>query len=154
MGTPYEQNESKTICERRYKRRRTGRDGNREYRRSPIGVRKIRLVSEFNQLAKNPARVKQVFDITRVGEGSSLNNIKNSLNGLHFGFGIPNEQIKIVAARRSPRLALWLACSTKVTSGGRGSRNGQDRRNGRVRILTALCVGLAGCVESPQESGI
>src|ERR1700739_2282314 len=46
MGTPYEQNESKTICERRYKRRRTGRDGSREYRRSPIGVRKIRLEGE------------------------------------------------------------------------------------------------------------
>src|ERR1700739_926467 len=59
-------------------------------------------VSEFNQLAKNPARVKQVFDITRIAEGSSLNNIKNSLNGLHFGFGIPNEQIKIVAALHGP----------------------------------------------------
>jgi intracellular sulfur oxidation DsrE/DsrF family protein len=59
-------------------------------------------VSEFNQLAKNPARVKQVFDITRIAEGSFLNNIKNSLNGLHFGFGIPNEQIKIVAALHGP----------------------------------------------------
>jgi intracellular sulfur oxidation DsrE/DsrF family protein len=59
-------------------------------------------VSEFNQLAKNPARVKQVFDITRISAGSFLNNIKNSLNGLHFGFGIPNEQIKIVAALHGP----------------------------------------------------
>src|ERR1700755_3239611 len=55
-------------------------------------------VSEFNQLAKNPARVKQVFDVTSIAEGKFLNNIKNSLNGLHFGFGIPDEQIKIVAA--------------------------------------------------------
>src|SRR6202790_645996 len=55
-------------------------------------------VSEFNQLAKNPAQVKQVYDITQIAEGRFLNNIKNSLNGLHFGFGIPNEQIKIVAA--------------------------------------------------------
>ena len=59
-------------------------------------------VSEFNELAKNAARVKQVFDITGIAEGSFLNNIKNSLNGLHFGFGIPNEQIKIVAALHGP----------------------------------------------------
>jgi intracellular sulfur oxidation DsrE/DsrF family protein len=55
-------------------------------------------VSEFNQLAKNPAQVKQVYDVTHIAEDGFLNNIKNSLNGLHFGFGIPNEQIKIVAA--------------------------------------------------------
>jgi intracellular sulfur oxidation DsrE/DsrF family protein len=55
-------------------------------------------VSEFNQLAKSPAQVKQVYDVTQIAEGRFLNNIKNSLNGLHFGFGIPNEQIKIVAA--------------------------------------------------------
>ena len=59
-------------------------------------------VSEFNQLAKNPAQVKQVYDVTQIAEGSFLNNLKNSLNGLHFGFGIPNEQIKIVAALHGP----------------------------------------------------
>src|ERR1700731_1988423 len=59
-------------------------------------------VSEFNQLAQNPAEVKQVYDITRIAEGGFLNNIKNSLNGLHFGFGIPEEQIKIVAAQHGP----------------------------------------------------
>jgi len=59
-------------------------------------------VSEFNQLAKNPARVKQLYDVTRIAEGSFLNNIKNSLNGLHFGFGIPEEQITIVAALHGP----------------------------------------------------
>jgi hypothetical protein len=59
-------------------------------------------VSEFNQLAKNPARVKQVFDVTRIADGGFLNNIKNSLNGFHFGFGIPAEQIKIVAALHGP----------------------------------------------------
>ena len=56
-------------------------------------------VSEFNQLAKNPAQVKQVFDVTQIAEGKFLNNIKNSLNGLHFGFGVSEEQIKIVAAQ-------------------------------------------------------
>jgi intracellular sulfur oxidation DsrE/DsrF family protein len=59
-------------------------------------------LSEFNQLANNPARVKQVYDIIPIAEGSFLNNIKNSLNGLHFGFGIPEEEIKIVAALHGP----------------------------------------------------
>jgi intracellular sulfur oxidation DsrE/DsrF family protein len=59
-------------------------------------------VSEFNQLAKNQARVKQVYEVTQIAEGRFLNNIKNSLNGLHFGFGIPNEHIKIVAALHGP----------------------------------------------------
>jgi hypothetical protein len=59
-------------------------------------------LSEFNQLARNPARVKQVFDIIPIAEGRFLNNVKNSLNGLHFGFGIPNEQIKVVAALHGP----------------------------------------------------
>ena len=38
--------------------------------------------------------------------GKFLNNIKNSLNGLHFGFGIPHEQIKIVAALHGPATLL------------------------------------------------
>jgi hypothetical protein len=59
-------------------------------------------LSEFNQLARSPARVKQVFDIVPIAEGKFLNNIKNSLNGLHFGFGIPDEQIKVVAALHGP----------------------------------------------------
>lgn len=59
-------------------------------------------LSEFNQLANNPARVKQMYDIILIADGTFLNNIKNSLNGLHFGFGIPEEQIKIVAALHGP----------------------------------------------------
>src|SRR5229473_4359553 len=59
-------------------------------------------ISEFNQLAKNPAQVKQFYDIIPIADGRFLNNIKNSLNGLHFGFGIPEEQIKIVAAMHGP----------------------------------------------------
>jgi hypothetical protein len=59
-------------------------------------------LSEFNQLAKNPARLKQVYDVIPIAEGRFLNNIKNLLNGLHFGFGIPDEQIKVVAALHGP----------------------------------------------------
>src|SRR5260370_41819684 len=32
-----------------------------------------------------------------MGDGKVLNSVKNSLNGLRFGFGIPQHQIKIVA---------------------------------------------------------
>src|SRR5258705_1372929 len=59
-------------------------------------------LSEFSQLAKSPARVKQVYDVKMIAEGGFLNNIKNSLNGLHFGFGVAEEQIKIVAALHGP----------------------------------------------------
>ena len=89
-------------------------------------------IGEFNQLAKNPAQVKQVYDVTQIAEGGFLNNIKNSLNGLHFGFGIPVEQIKIVAALHGPanmlnyddfiwnkyRIGAWL----KVTDPSTGQR--------------------------------
>jgi hypothetical protein len=59
-------------------------------------------LSEFNQLARNPARIRQVFDIVQIAGGGFLKNIKNSLNGLHFGFGIPDKQIKVVAALHGP----------------------------------------------------
>jgi len=59
-------------------------------------------LAEFERLAKNPARVKQVFDATQIGEGRFLNSIKNSLNGLQFGFDVPVKQIRIVAAMHGP----------------------------------------------------
>lgn len=55
-------------------------------------------IAAFRELTEEQAQVKQVYDITQLGEGRFLNNIKNSLNGLHFGFGIPDKQVKIVAA--------------------------------------------------------
>lgn len=55
-------------------------------------------ISEFDELLKISVRVKQAYDVVSIGGGKFLNNIKNSLNGLHFGFGIPAEQIKIVGA--------------------------------------------------------
>ena len=59
-------------------------------------------LSEFDRLVKNPAQVNQLYDIIHIADGSFLNNIKNSLNGLRFGFGIPEGQIKIVAALHGP----------------------------------------------------
>jgi intracellular sulfur oxidation DsrE/DsrF family protein len=54
-------------------------------------------VAEFQKLVNEPARVKQVYDVVQIGDGKFLNNVKNSLSGLRFGFGIPGHQIKIVA---------------------------------------------------------
>lgn len=59
-------------------------------------------VQDFEKVVKHPARIKQVYDVVPIGGGKFLNNIKNSLNGLHFGFGVPADQIKIVAALHGP----------------------------------------------------
>ena len=59
-------------------------------------------LADFQKLVNNPARIKQVFDIVQIGEGKFLNNIKNSFNGLRFGFGIRERQIKIAAALHGP----------------------------------------------------
>jgi intracellular sulfur oxidation DsrE/DsrF family protein len=59
-------------------------------------------LAEFRKLVAQPAHAKQVYDIAAIGGGKFLNNIKNSLNGLHYGFGIPEQQIKIAAALHGP----------------------------------------------------
>jgi hypothetical protein len=59
-------------------------------------------LAAFQKLVNDPARIKQMFDIVQIGDGKFLNNIKNSLNGLHFGFGIAERQIKIAAALHGP----------------------------------------------------
>lgn len=56
-------------------------------------------ISSFNQLAQSPARVKQLFDVVPLKQ-QALEHMQNSLNGLHFGFGIPASQIQIVAVSR------------------------------------------------------
>src|ERR1700752_4890958 len=53
-------------------------------------------LTSFEELLREKARVKQLFDITKVEDGASLAKVKNSLNGLHYGFGVPVEQIKMV----------------------------------------------------------
>jgi hypothetical protein len=59
-------------------------------------------LASFRKLVADPAHIKQVFDIVQIGDGKFLNNIKNSLNGLRFGFDVPDHQIKIVAALHGP----------------------------------------------------
>ena len=58
--------------------------------------------AEFEVLLKSPARIKQAYDVVQISEGRFLNNIKNSLNGLHFGFGLPANEVQIVAALHGP----------------------------------------------------
>lgn len=59
-------------------------------------------LNEFQSLVKYPAPIKQVFDVTQIGNGKFLDNIKNSLNGLHFGFGVPVNNIKLVGGLHGP----------------------------------------------------
>jgi hypothetical protein len=57
-------------------------------------------MAEFDKLLKSKARVKQVFDCEKLDNGDFLSPIKNSINGLQFGFNIPADQIKVVGALR------------------------------------------------------
>jgi len=57
---------------------------------------------EFQELLHKPGRIRQVFEVIVINDGKFLNNIKNSLNGLEFGFSIPPKQVQIVAALHGP----------------------------------------------------
>jgi hypothetical protein len=59
-------------------------------------------LGEFHKIIRDPAKVKQVYDVVPISEWKFLSNMKNSLNGLRFGFGIPKEQIKVVGALHGP----------------------------------------------------
>jgi hypothetical protein len=59
-------------------------------------------LAEFRKLVSDPARIKQVYDVVQIGNGKFLNNIKNSFNGLQFGFGVEKGQIKIAVALHGP----------------------------------------------------
>lgn len=56
-------------------------------------------INDFNKLLHHPAEVKQMFDLTQAN-GGGFDHIQNSFNSLHFGFGIPADQIQIVAVVR------------------------------------------------------
>ena len=57
-------------------------------------------MAEFDKLLKSKARVKQLFDCEKLDNGDFLSPIKNSINGLQFGYNIPADQIKMVGALR------------------------------------------------------
>ena len=68
-------------------------------------------VQEFQRLTAHSARIKQLYDINNIGNGRFLNSIKNSLNGLEFGFGIPAREIQIIGALHGPANVLNFADS-------------------------------------------
>jgi len=57
-------------------------------------------LSAFNELLSGKSSVKQVCDIVAISDGSAFDHIVNLLDGLRFGFDIPEKQFKIVAAFR------------------------------------------------------
>lgn len=59
-------------------------------------------MKEFDRLVNTPAHVRQVYDVTAIEHGMFLNAMKNSLNGLEYGFGIPSSQIQIISALHGP----------------------------------------------------
>jgi intracellular sulfur oxidation DsrE/DsrF family protein len=63
-------------------------------------------MASFDQLLKQKAEAKQMWDVTAIDEGSGFDHMVNALDGLHFGFGIPEGDIKLVAALRSQATVL------------------------------------------------
>jgi hypothetical protein len=59
-------------------------------------------LASFEALLHQKAKVKQLFDITQIENGAFLAKVKNSLNGLHFGFGVPVDQIKLICGMHGP----------------------------------------------------
>jgi hypothetical protein len=59
-------------------------------------------IAAFRKLVEDKAPVKQLFDARAINQGSFLDEIKNSLNALHYGFGVPVDHIKLVGALHGP----------------------------------------------------
>jgi intracellular sulfur oxidation DsrE/DsrF family protein len=125
--------------------------------------------ADFDKLLKHPARAKQVYDISPINEGKFLNNIKNALNGLHFGFAIPAQEIKIVAAMHGPanmlnfddliwekyRIGEWLKVTDPKT-GNPAVRNPYLRKNdaGSTSLDDRNSTFQATSIEALQERGV
>src|SRR6202166_4287974 len=59
-------------------------------------------IDDFRKLVEDKAPVKQLFDARAINQGKFLDEMKNSLNALHFGFGTPVDHIKLVGALHGP----------------------------------------------------
>ncbi len=58
----------------------------------------------FRRVVGRPARIRQVVESVSFNPGT-LNNVKNTLNGLHFGFGYPDDAIAVALANHGPSMA-------------------------------------------------
>lgn len=55
-------------------------------------------LAAFTALTHAKSRARLIYNITEVEDGGSLQSIRATLNGLHYGFGVPSDEITIVAA--------------------------------------------------------
>ncbi len=135
---------------------------------------------EFDSLVKHKARARQVWDVKPIGDGKFFNGIKNSLNGLHFGFGIPADEVKIVSAMHGPsnmlnfddamwekyRIGEWLQVTDPKTGKPAtrniyyqkvvgGSRNPEDRgstfQDTSIQALQERGVQFLSCHTATEE---
>jgi hypothetical protein len=58
--------------------------------------------AEFDTLAHSSRRIKQALHSFIISDGRVLRTAKNSLNGLHFGAGMANDQVQVVCALNGP----------------------------------------------------
>jgi hypothetical protein len=59
-------------------------------------------IADFRKLVEDKTPVKQLFDARAINQGSFLDEMKNSLNAFHFGFGVPVDHIELVGALHGP----------------------------------------------------
>jgi hypothetical protein len=53
---------------------------------------------EFNKLVHSSRRIKAVIHANAIEDGRFIRNARNCLNGLHFGHGLPVDQVQIILA--------------------------------------------------------
>lgn len=58
--------------------------------------------AEFEALVRSPRRIRQVVHGFGINDGRFLKNAKNSLNGLRFALGVPDDQIQVICALNGP----------------------------------------------------
>lgn len=110
-------------------------------------------IEDFRKLVEDRARIKQVYDVTQINQGKFLNNVKNSLNGLRFGFDIPEQQIKIAVALHGPANminyddAIW----AKYQVGGWLNVTDPDTGKPAVRNIYYLAKARPGQAGLPQD---
>jgi intracellular sulfur oxidation DsrE/DsrF family protein len=63
--------------------------------------------TRFDSIVGRPARIRQVVEAVSFS-AVTLNNVKNALNGLQFGFGYPSDGIAIALANHGPSTAFAL----------------------------------------------